>query len=178
MTFVFGVVVLYPLAALLGNVSIAEFARALLPAQAVGISSRSSLAALPAMIESARDQLKLPDEITSFFLPLAASVYRIGTAIGQTVGVLFIAHLYGVALGPAQMASVVLTVVLTSFSVPGIPGGTIIIMAPVLMAAGVPVEGIGILLGADTIPDMFRTTANVTGHMTAAAVISQTGSRE
>jgi Na+/H+-dicarboxylate symporter len=178
MTFVFGVVVLYPLAALFGKVSIVEFARALLPAQAVGISSRSSLAALPAMIESARNQLKLPDEITSFFLPLAASVYRVGTAIGQTVGVLFIAHLYGVALGPAQMASVVLTVVLTSFSVPGIPGGTIIIMAPVLMAAGVPVEGIGILLGADTIPDMFRTTANVTGHMTAAAVISQTGSRE
>ena len=124
------------------------------------------------MIEGARNQLRLPDDITSFFLPLAASVYRIGTAIGQTVGVVFIAELYGVTLGPAQMASVVLTVVLTSFSVPGIPGGTIIIMAPVLIDAGLPVEGIGILLGADTIPDMFRTTANVTGHMTAAAIIS------
>jgi len=148
-----------------------EFARAALPAQAVAFSSRSSLAALPAMIEIGRDQLRLPDEITSFFLPLAASVYRIGAAVGQTVGVLFIAQLYGVTLGPAQLASVVLTVVATSFSVPGIPGGSIVIMAPVLMAAGLPVEGIGILLGADTIPDMFRTTANVTGHMAMAVAI-------
>ena len=171
MTFVFGVVVLYPIASLMGRVSMLEFARAVLPAQAVGISSRSSLAALPAMIEGARNRLKLPDEITSFFLPLAASVYRVGTAIGQTVGAIFIAQLYGVALSPAQLASVVLTVVLTSFSVPGIPGGTIIIMAPVLLDAGLPVEGIGILLGADTIPDMFRTTANVTGHMAAATII-------
>ena len=67
----------------------------------------------------------------------------------------------------------VLTVVLTSFSVPGIPGGSIIMMAPVLMDAGLPVEGLGILLGADTIPDMFRTMANVTGHLTAAAVIGR-----
>ena len=183
MTFFFGVVVLYPVASWLGRVSLREFAQAALPAQAVAISSRSSLAALPAMIESARDRLKLPDEITSFFLPLAASVYRIGTAIGQTVGVAFIAQLYGVTLGPAQLASVVLTVVLTSFSVPGIPGGSIIMMAPVLMDAGLPVEGLGILLGADTIPDMFRTTANVTGHLAAATVVSadrasgQTGKR-
>jgi proton glutamate symport protein len=177
MTFVFGVLVLYPIAALLGKVSIRNFAQAVLPAQAVAISSRSSLAALPAMIEGARDRLKLPDEITSFFLPLAASVYRIGTAIGQTVGVVFLSQLYGVALGPTQLASVVLTVVLTSFSVPGIPGGSIIIMAPVLMDAGLPVEGIGILLGADTIPDMFRTTANVTGHMAAATIVAK-GSRE
>ena len=171
MTVLFAVLVLYPLAAILGRVPILEFARAALPAQAVAFSSRSSLAALPAMIESARDRLRLPDEITSFFLPLAASVYRIGAAIGQTVGVVFIAQLYGVALGPAQLATVVLASVATSFSVPGIPGGSIVIMAPVLMAAGLPVEGIGILLGADTIPDMFRTTINVTGHMAAATVV-------
>ncbi len=168
---------LYPLAAWLGRVPVMEFARAALPAQAVAISSRSSLAALPAMIESARDQLKLPDEITSFFLPLAASVYRIGTAVGQTLGVIFIAQLYGVALGPAQLASIVLTVVATSFSVPGIPGGSIVIMAPVLMDAGLPVEGIGILLGADTIPDLFRTTANVTGHLAVATAISRRPAR-
>lgn len=172
MTIVFGVLVLYPMAAWLGRIPVMEFARAALPAQAVAFSSRSSLAALPAMIEIGRDRLRLPDEITSFFLPLAASVYRIGAAVGQTVGVLFIAQLYGVTLGPAQLASVVLTVVATSFSVPGIPGGSIVIMAPVLMDAGLPVEGIGILLGADTIPDMFRTTANVTGHMATAVAVS------
>ena len=168
MTVVFGIMVMYPLASWLGGIPIAEFARAVLPAQAVAFSSRSSLAALPAMIEIARDRLRLPDEITSFFLPLAASVYRIGGALGQTVGTLFIAQLYGVTLSPAQLASMVLTVVVTSFSVPGIPGGSIVIMAPVLMDAGLPVEGIGILLGADTIPDMFRTTVNVTGQMAMA----------
>jgi Na+/H+-dicarboxylate symporter len=67
--------------------------------------------------------------------------------------------------------------VATSFSVPGIPGGSIVIMAPVLMAAGLPVEGIGILLGADTIPDMFRTTANVTGHMAMAVAVSRVEAR-
>lgn len=173
LTVTFTALVMYPLAAILGRVSVLEFARALLPAQAVAISSRSSLAALPAMIESARERLRLPDEVTGFLLPLAASIYRIGTAIGQTTGVVFIAQLYGVSLGPAQMASVVLTVVATSFTVPGIPGGTIIMMAPVLLDAGLPMEGIGILLGADTIPDMFRTTANVTGHMAVATAVAR-----
>lgn len=173
---VYAVLVLYPLAAWFGGVPIGEFARAALPAQAVAVSSRSSLAALPAMIEAARTRLRLPDEISGFFLPLAASVYRVGAAIGQTVGVVFIAQLYGVPLGPTQLASIVLIVVATSFSVPGIPGGTIIMMAPVLMDAGLPIEGIGILLGADTIPDMFRTTINVTGHLAVATAIS--GKRE
>lgn len=168
----FAVVVLYPMAALAGRVPLREFAMAALPAQAVAFSSRSSLAALPAMIESARERLRLPDEISAFFLPLAASVYRIGAAVGQTTGVVFIATLYGVPLGPAQLAGIVLTVVATSFSVPGIPGGSIVIMAPVLMEAGLPVEGIGILLGADTIPDMFRTTVNVTGHLAAATAVA------
>jgi Na+/H+-dicarboxylate symporter len=171
LTTVFGVLVLYPMAVGLGGVPLREFARAALPAQAVAFSSRSSLASLPAMIQAARERLHLPEEVPAFLLPLAASVYRIGTAVGQTVGVLFIARLYDVTLGPAELGTVVLTVVATSFSVPGIPGGTIIMMAPVLQAAGLPVEGIGILLGVDTIPDMFRTMANVTGHLAVSSVV-------
>jgi Na+/H+-dicarboxylate symporter len=174
----FGLLVLYPLAATLGGVRPLEFARALLPAQAVAFSSRSSLAALPAMIESARTRLHLPEEIPSFLLPLAASVYRVGAAVGQTVGVIFIARLYGIDLSTAQLGAVVATAIVTSFSVPGIPGGSIVIMAPVLMSAQLPVEGIGILLGVDTIPDMFRTTLNVTGHMTASVVMGRTGGRK
>ena len=108
---VFAIVVLYPMAAVMGRVSVVEFARAALPAQAVAISSRSSLAALPAMIEGARERLKLPDEITSFLLPLAASVYRVGAALGQTTGVIFIAQLYGVTLSVPQLATVALTAV-------------------------------------------------------------------
>ena len=171
LTVAFTVLVLYPLAVTLGGVSLGAFQRAVLPAQAVAFSSRSSLASLPAMIESARTRLRLPEEMSSFFLPLAASVYRVGGAVGQMVGVVFIARLYGVDLTAAQLATAGLTAVVTTFSVPGIPGGSIVIMAPVLMGAGLPLEGIGILLGVDTIPDMFRTTANVTGDMVAATAL-------
>lgn len=165
--------VLYPAAVILGRIPLREFAKAALPAQGIAFSSRSSLAALPAMLESVRDTLKLPPVIGSFFIPLAASMFRAGAGIGQTVGVLFIAKLYGVDLGTAQLLTIAVTSVITSFSVPGVPGGSILVMIPVLMSAGIPVEGIGILLGVDTIPDMFRTTTNVTGHMSAAVILAR-----
>lgn len=168
----FMALVLYPAALILGRVSLREFAAAALPAQGIAFSSRSSLAALPAMLESVQDRLRLPPAIGSFFIPLAASMFRAGAGIGQTVGVLFIAKLYGVDLGTAQLLTIAVTSVITSFSVPGVPGGSILVMIPVLMSAGIPVEGIGILLGVDTIPDMFRTTTNVTGHMSAAVILA------
>src|SRR5688500_14966681 len=166
------IVAMYPLAAVLGRVPLRLFAKASAPAQAVAFSSRSSLAALPAMIERAEHTLRMPKSITSFFLPLAASMYRVGGVVGQIGGVLFLARLYGFDLAPAQLVTIAVTAVLTSFSVPGVPGGSILVMVPVLLAAGLPVEGVGILLGVDTIPDMFRTTTNVTGHMTAAAILA------
>lgn len=167
------ILLLYPVAAVLGRVPFGTFARAALPPQAMAFSGRSSLAAMPAMITATRDTLALPPQIPGFLVPLLTSTFRVGAGIGQTVAVVFVAHLYGVALTPAQLATVAVTTVVSSFSVPGIPGGTIVGMIPVLMAAGVPVEGAGILLGVDTIPDMFRTTANVTGDMTAAVVLGR-----
>lgn len=167
------IIAMYPLGATLGRVSLSVFARACAPAQAVAFSSRSSLAALPAMIEGAQRTLRLPPSITSFFLPLAASMYRVGGVIAQIVGVLFLARLYGIDLGTSQLITIGVTAVLTSFSVPGVPGGSILVMVPVLLAAGLPVDGVGILLGVDTIPDMFRTTTNVTGHMAAAAILGR-----
>ena len=169
----FAILVLYPIAVVGGRVSLGEFARAILPAQAVAFSSRSSLAALPAMIEAARTRLGMPAEISGFFLPLAASTYRVAGAIVQPIGVLFIARLYGVELTPTQVLSVVLTVVPTTFSVPGIPAGSIIVMVPILISVGLPAEGIGVLIGIDAITDMFRTATNVTADMAGAAVISR-----
>jgi len=169
----FAVVVLYPLAAVVGRVPLGEFARAIFAAQAVAFSSRSSLAALPAMIESARSRLGLPPEISGFFLPLAASTYRVAGALAQPTAVLFIARLYGVELTATQLMTVVLTVVPTTFSVPGIPAGSIIVMVPILIGAGLPAEGIGVLLGIDAITDMFRTATNVTGDMVGAVVLGR-----
>lgn len=173
----FMALVLYPAASAIGRVPLGTFARAIAPSQAVAFSSRSSLAALPAMIEAAERRLGFPPEISRFLLPLSASTFRAGSGVGLTVSVLFVARLYGVDLSVTQLATVIATVLLTSFSVPGIPNGSIIAMVPILVAAGIPVEGIGILLSIDTIPDMFRTTTNVTGHMTAAAILSPTRSR-
>ena len=169
----FMALVLYPAAVVIGRVPLREFARAALPAQGIAFSSRSSLAALPALLETVSSTLRLPPTIGSFFIPLAASMFRAGAGIGQTVGVLFIAKLYGVDLGTAQLLTIAVTSVITSFSVPGVPGGSILVMVPVLMAAGIPIEGIGILLGVDTIPDMFRTTTNVTGHLSAATILAR-----
>jgi Na+/H+-dicarboxylate symporter len=169
---VFIALVLYPAAAWVGRIGLRRFARAALPAQAVAFSSRSSIAALPALIDSARTRLDMSEEITGFFLPFATVVFRVGASLGLTVGAVFIARLYGVSIGATQLATIVSTAIVTSFSIPGIPGGSIIAMVPVLASVGLPVEGVGILLGVDTIPDMFRTTANVTGQLAAATIVA------
>jgi Na+/H+-dicarboxylate symporter len=169
----FIVVVLYPAAVLAGGVPLRRFAKAAGPAQAVAFSSRSSLAALPAVYECTRDVLGWPEEQVRFVVPLAASVFRVGGAIAQVVAVLFVARLYGVDLSLAQLATVVVTVLATSFTIPGIPAGAIITMTPVLAAAGVPVEGLALLMGVDTIPDMFRTLANVTGWLTVGSILTR-----
>lgn len=169
----FILVVLYPAAVLIGRVPTAKLIRAAGPAQAVAFSSRSSLAAVPATIEGVREGLGWPDELVAFFVPLAASVFRVGGAIAQMVAVLFVARLYAVPLSPAQLATILATVLVTSFTIPGIPAGAIITITPVLASAGVPVEGIGVLMGVDTIPDMFRTLANVTGWFAAGSVLAR-----
>jgi Na+/H+-dicarboxylate symporter len=172
-TVAFVALAIYPAAVIFGGVSLKTFARAALPAQAVAFSSRSSLAALPAMLEPVRERLGMPVAFSSFIFPLAVTLFRCGAAIGQVIGTLFVAKLYGVALGPPQLAAIAATTIVTTFSIPGIPGGSIIMIVPVLLAAGVPAEGVGLLLGVDTIPDMFRTTANVTGDVAAAVILSR-----
>lgn len=172
LTIAAGALLLYPLGIVGGGMRPSAFVSFCAPAQAVAFSSRSSLAALPAMLESA-ERTNAPPVVSAFIIPLAASVFRFGAAVAQTVGVLFLARLYGVTLSFPQLATVVVTVIFTTFTVPGIPGGSILAMVPVLRAVDLPVEGIGILLAVDTIPDMFRTTANVTGSMTLAAALSR-----
>ena len=163
---------LYVAAWIFGNVSPRAFARACAPAQAVAVSARASLVTLPAMLQGA-EVLGVPLPVRSFFLPLAAAMLRTGSAIMIPVGVLFMARLYGVELGAGQLATIALMGIATTFSVPSIPGGTIIVMVPVLVAADLPVAAIGLLLGVDTIPDMFRTATHVTADMAAATILGR-----
>ena len=173
MMLIFTAVVLYPAAVMIGGVPLRTFARAALPAQVLAFSSRSSLACLPAMLDPVRERLGMPVAVSSFVFPLTVTLLRCGGAIAQVMGALFVAKLYGVPIGAAQFAAIGLTTIVTTFSIPGIPGGSIIMIVPVLLAAGVPAEGVGLLLGIDTIPDMFRTVANVTGDLVAAVIVSR-----
>ncbi len=162
---------LYPLGIVAGRMSPRAFAAYCAPAQALAFASRSSLATLPAMVQAA-ERAGFPAAASRVVLPLAVSVFHFGTAVAQTVGVLFLARLHGVTFAPLELASVGFAVVLASSAVPGIPGGSIIAIVPVLAAANLPLDGIGLLLAVDAIPDMFRTTANVTGALTLTAMTS------
>jgi proton glutamate symport protein len=162
---------LYPVAAVGGRIPLRTFARACAPAQAVAIGTRSSLASLPALIEGARRWLGNRPGITGFVLPLSVSTFKINTPIADLAGPLFLAHLYGVSLTPGQIATMTLVTVAMSFSNPGIPsGGLFVVTAPVMVSAGLPLEGIGLLIAADAIPDIFNTVINVTGDMAVAAM--------
>jgi len=169
----FAVLVIYPAAVLLGGVPLRRFVRAAAPVQVIAMSSRSSFASLPVAIESAREQLHLSDEIIGFFLPFATALFRGGSVVGTTVGALFVARLYGVTLEAPQLAAVIGTAVMASFGTPGMPSGSILMIVPVLIAADVPAEGFGILLGVDTLPDMFRTTTNQTANLAVASILDR-----
>ncbi|HET7622165.1 MAG TPA: dicarboxylate/amino acid:cation symporter [Gemmatimonadaceae bacterium] len=164
---------LYIVAVVLGRVPLVQFVRAIVPAQVVGFSSRSSLASLPAMIEAGKTQLALPAAATGFVLPLAVSTFKLGATISIMTSTLFLARVYGVPITPAQIASVAVSAVLLSFSIPGIPGGVFLVIVPVLAGLGIPAEGVGILLAVDVVPDMFRTATNVTADMVAAVIVSR-----
>jgi Na+/H+-dicarboxylate symporter len=148
-----------------------DFMKYWAPAQAVGFSARASMVALPAMI-SASDQLKQPPIVRSFLLPMAVALFRTGSAIHIPVGVLFLAGLYGVDVHASQMLTIIVVSVVTTFTIPSIPGGTLVVMVPVLLAANLPVAGIGILFAIDTLPDMFRTITHVTGDLAVASILS------
>ncbi|HEV8265608.1 MAG TPA: dicarboxylate/amino acid:cation symporter [Gemmatimonadales bacterium] len=166
---------LYPLVRALSGVPLGRFAAALAPAQAVAFSSRSSLAALPALVAGARDRLRAPPAITGFVLPLAVSLFRVNVPIAWVVGALFLGRLYGVPLDLPAMLGLVVTATLISFSVPGIPSGSLFLLAPVLVDLGLPAAGAGILIAVDAIPDIFKTTLNVTSHLATAAILGRDG---
>ena len=168
---------LYPVVAIVGRLSPRAFGKAALPAQAVAFSTRSSLAALPAMITAVRDTLGLGQRLGGFALPLAVSIFRVNVPIAWVVGLIFLGKLYGVPVGTGAMAMIVITSTLISFSVPGLPSASLFLMSPVLVEYGFPAESVGILIAMDVIPDMFKTTANVTAHLTSVVVLARVDSR-
>lgn len=168
---------LYLITAAMGGVSATRFAKAALPAQAIALSSRSSLASLPALLEGAEKTLNSRAETVGFVLPLAVSIFKIATPVAWLAGACFIARLYSVPFGPMQAAIVLAASVLLSFGTPGIPMGGLVLLAPVFSSAGLPIEGIGILMALNLVPDTFETILNVTADIGAAAVLSRQSER-
>ena len=164
---------LYPLVKLWTGRSLTQFAGSIFPAQAVAMSTQSSLASLPAMIEVADRKLRIPLPTVSLVLPMAVSLFRLTSPI-QYIGVAaFVAWAYGVDIGPLQWATAVLLAVVVSLGSVGLPGQVSFMATnmPVTQALGLPVEPLGLLLAVDTIPDVFATLGNVTADVSAAAMV-------
>ncbi|HYN82523.1 MAG TPA: dicarboxylate/amino acid:cation symporter [Gemmatimonadaceae bacterium] len=176
--FILVLVLLYPVAAIFGRVSVTEFARAASAPQAVAVSTRSSLASLPALIDSAERGLGLPPAVSGFVLPLAVATFKVTTPPTYVVGALFVAHLYGVQLSVEQIVTLAALGVILSFSAPGIPSGGLIVLASVFPGVGLPVEAIGILIALDVFPDAARTVANVTADLAVATIVARRESPE
>ena len=162
-----------PVVRIMARLPLGRFAKATAPAYAVGFSTTSSLAALPAMMEATVRDLHVSAPVAGFVVPLAATVNRPASALYQAVAAVFVARLYGVPLGLAGYAALGATMLVLTFSVPAMPRSAVLSLAPALLAAGVPLEGIGLLIGVDQVPDMFRTATNVAGHVAAAAAIAR-----
>jgi Na+/H+-dicarboxylate symporter len=169
------ILLLYPVVAIVAGIPMRRFARAALPSQFIAFSSSSSIASLPALVESAETGLGLPDRITGFVLPLAISSFKIAAPLSWTVGALFVAWFYGIPLHAGALATIAFAAVFLAFAVPGVPRGAFIMLTPLFLAIGLPAEGIGILIAVDAIPDTFATALNVTGDLAAAALVARGG---
>ena len=164
----------YPLLlVLLARLSPVQFLRNVFPAQVVAFSTSSSNATLPITMEVAETRLGTHEEIHAFTLPLGATINMDGTAIMQGVATVFIANVYGMDLSAGDLVRVILMATLASIGTAGVPGVGLIMLSMVLAEIGLPVEGIGIILGVDRLLDMTRTAVNVTGDLMCTAVVAR-----
>ena len=164
---------LYPITALLGRAPMARFARAAAPAQLVAASTRSSLAALPALVRGGQTHLDLPASATGLILPLSVTAFKLNRGVSGIVELLFLARVFGLSLSTGQVAAFFLTQLVLSFSTAGIPSLGTIRSIPAYVAAGIPIEAVLMLNAVETIPDIFKTVLNVTGDMSAATILSR-----
>ncbi|GKV66187.1 MULTISPECIES: dicarboxylate/amino acid:cation symporter [unclassified Sporosarcina] len=159
--------------ALLGKRSPVWFFKNFFPAQVVAFSTSSSAATLPISLKTAQEKLKVPESISSFTQSLGATINMDGTAIMQGAAVIFIAQAYSIDLSTGQLLTVILTAVLASIGTAAVPGAGLIMLAMVLTAVGLPVEGIALVLGVDRLLDMVRTAVNITGDAACAVCVAQ-----
>ena len=148
------------------------FYKGIAPAQLLAFSTSSSGATLPVTMECCEEELGVSEEVSSFVLPLVATINMDGTALYQAVAAVFIAPTLGMDLGIGAQLTIILTAVLASIGTAAVPGAGIIMLVIILEAVGVPTEGIALILGVDRILDMMRTTINVTDDASVAVIVA------
>ena len=148
-----------------------DFFKAIFPAQILAFSTSSSAATLPATMDCAQQNLGLSEEVTSFVLPLGATINMDGTSIHQGISAVFIAQAFGIDLTLSQQLTILFTAVLASIGAAAVPGAGIIMLIIVLEAIGLDPAGLTLILAVDRPLDMLRTTVNITGDSAVATVI-------
>jgi Na+/H+-dicarboxylate symporter len=165
--------IIYPLVVrLFSDLPLGAFFTGLGQAQVVAFSSSSSAATLPVTIAAVRDRLGVRPEIAGFVCAVGAKLNMDGTALMQAVAAVFLAQFYGIELSAWQQASIVLLAVASAIGSPGIPSGGMIMLVVLLKTAGIPAEGIAMILAVDRVLDMCRTVVNVTGDAAVAVAVN------
>ena len=167
------VFVVYPVfMTLFTPISIPDYFRAIAPAQLVAFSTSSSGATLPVTMEVSEKNLGVSEEVSSFALPLGATINMDGTALYQAVSAVFIAQVLGIALTFTQQLNIILIAVLASIGTAAVPSAGIVMLVAILESIGVPSAGLALILGVDRPLDMLRTANNVTGDTMVASVVA------
>lgn len=149
------------------------FLKKFFPVMSFAFSTSSSNATIPLSIETLDNEMGVSEKISSFTVPLGATINMDGTAIMQGVAVVFISQAFGIELGLNAYLTVILTATLASIGTAGVPGVGLITLSMVLNSVGLPVEGIGIIMGIDRILDMTRTAVNVTGDAICTTIVAK-----
>ena len=169
------IVLIYPMILrLFTRVKYLDFFKAISPAQMLAFSTSSSAATLPVTMERCEEHLGISEEVSSFVLPLGATINMDGTSLYQAVAAVFIAQVFGIDLNLSQQLTIVLTATLASIGAAAVPGAGMVMLVIVLGAINVPAEGLALIFGVDRILDMLRTVVNVTGDATVATVVAST----
>ncbi|MGH7582383.1 MAG: dicarboxylate/amino acid:cation symporter [Gemmatimonadales bacterium] len=166
-------VLLYPITVWLGRISLRRFVTAIWPCQVVALTTRSSIAALPSLLDRGESRIGLPASVSSFVLPLSVSVFKLNRTISSPLKVIVLSHLYGIPIDSGIKLTFVAIAALISFGTPGLPSGGTVVTLPFYLAAGLPLQGLMLLNAVDAIPDLFKTTLNVTGDMSVATIVTR-----
>lgn len=158
------------LVAIVGKRNPIDFLKKIKEVQLLAFSTTSSAAVMPLSINTAEKKLGISKGISNFLIPVGATINMDGTAIYQCISIIFIAQTYGIEMGIIQIGVLIFTIIAASIGTPSVPGGGVVILASVMQGAGIPAEGIVMIIGVERILGMFRTVVNVTGDLTACVI--------